>query len=144
MYQLNERVSALFNKTKNCTLSTNGEYPNTIVIMFKEINAQGEILLCDVFMNKTLANLEKDAHVSVVVYEGLEGYQIKGTAEYAAEGAVVDTFKAMVEKMFNGAATAKGASVVPILQSICGWAGIFYREDNEKTMTQCQRCDHHN
>ena len=53
MYQLNERVSALFNKTKNCTLSTNGEYPNTIVIMFKEINAQGEILLCDVFMNKT-------------------------------------------------------------------------------------------
>lgn len=46
--------------------------------------------------------------------------------------------------MFNGAATAKGASVVPILQSICGWAGIFYREDNEKTMTQCQRCDHHN
>ena len=73
MYQLNERVSALFNKTKNCTLSTNGEYPNTIVIMFKEINAQGEILLCDVFMNKTLANLEKDAHVSVVVYEGLEG-----------------------------------------------------------------------
>lgn len=80
MYQLNERVSALFNKTKNCTLSTNGEYPNTIVIMFKEINAQGEILLCDVFMNKTLANLEKDAYVSVVVYEGLEGYQIKGTA----------------------------------------------------------------
>lgn len=59
MYQLNERVSALFNKTKNCTLSTNGEYPNTIVIMFKEINAQGEILLCDVFMNKTLANLER-------------------------------------------------------------------------------------
>ena len=82
MYQLNERVSALFNKTKNCTLSTNGEYPNTIVIMFKEINAQGEILLCDVFMNKTLANLEKDAHVSVVVYEGLEGYQIKGTARW--------------------------------------------------------------
>mgnify|MGYP002570908889 FL=1 len=38
----------------------------------------------------------------------------------------------------------KGLSVVPILQSICGWAGIFYREDNEKTMTQCQRCDHHN
>ena len=82
MYQLNERVSALFNKTKNCILSTNGEYPNTIVIMFKEINAQGEILLCDVFMNKTLANLEKDAHVSVVVYEGLEGYQIKGTARW--------------------------------------------------------------
>ena len=89
MYQLNERVSALFNKTKNCTLSTNGEYPNTIVIMFKEINAQGEILLCDVFMNKTLANLEKDAHVSVVVYEGLEGYQIKGTARWTDDDDLV-------------------------------------------------------
>lgn len=89
MYQLNERVSALFNKTKNCTLSTNGEYPNTIVIMFKEINAQGEILLCDVFMNKTLANLEKDAHVSVVVYEGLEGYQIKGTARWTDDADLV-------------------------------------------------------
>ena len=83
MYQLNERVSALFNKTKNCTLSTNGEYPNTIVIMFKEINAQGEILLCDVF------NLEKDAHVSVVVYEGLEGYQIKGTARWTDDDDLV-------------------------------------------------------
>ena len=91
MYQLNERVSALFNKTKNCTLSTNGEYPNTIVIMFKEINAQGEILLCDVFMNKTLANLEKDAHVSVVVYEGLEGYQIKGVMIVTPESAEVLT-----------------------------------------------------
>lgn len=40
--------------------------------------------------------------------------------------------------------TEKGASIVPILQSICGWSGIFYKEDNEKTMTQCQRCDHHN
>lgn len=28
------------------------------------------------------------------------------------EGAVVDTFKAMVEKMFNGAATAKGALII--------------------------------
>ena len=93
MYQLNERVTALFNKTKNCTLSTNGEYPNTIVIMFKEIN-KGEIQLCDVFMNKTLANLEKDAHVSGVVYEGLEGYQIKGTARWTDDAALVEASNA--------------------------------------------------
>lgn len=29
-----------------------------------------------------------------------------------ADGELVDTFKAMVEKMFNGAATAKGALVI--------------------------------
>ncbi len=38
--------------------------------------------------------------------------------------------------------TEKGKSVVPILQSICQWSGIFYKEDNENEMTQCQKCDH--
>lgn len=38
--------------------------------------------------------------------------------------------------------TEKGESVVPILQSICQWAGLFYKEDNGETMIQCQKCDH--
>ncbi len=37
----------------------------------------------------------------------------------------------------------KGKSVVPILQSICKWSGIFYKEDNEHIMSHCQKCDHH-
>ena len=39
--------------------------------------------------------------------------------------------------------TEKGKSVVPILQSICQWSGIFYKEDSKNEMTQCQKCDHH-
>lgn len=39
------------------------------------------------------------------------------------------------------ALTEKGKSVVPILQSICKWAGIFQRGNSKKVMTQCQRCD---
>ena len=42
----------------------------------------------------------------------LEGYQIRGTAEHVADGPVVATFKAMVEQMFQGAATAKGALII--------------------------------
>ena len=38
--------------------------------------------------------------------------------------------------------TEKGESVVPILQSICQWAGLFYKEDNDGSMIQCQKCDH--
>lgn len=38
--------------------------------------------------------------------------------------------------------TKKGESVVPILQSICQWAGMFYKEDRDQSMTQCQKCDH--
>lgn len=44
--------------------------------------------------------------------QNLEGYQVKGTAQYVTEGEAVGTFKAMVEKMFNGAATAKGALII--------------------------------
>lgn len=39
--------------------------------------------------------------------------------------------------------TPKGQSVVPILQSICQWSDVFYKEDSENTMVQCQKCDHH-
>lgn len=38
--------------------------------------------------------------------------------------------------------TDKGKSVVPILQSICQWADIFYKNEGEIEMTQCQRCDY--
>ena len=38
--------------------------------------------------------------------------------------------------------TDKGLSVVPILQSICHWAGAFYKDDAEHLMTQCQKCDY--
>ncbi len=38
--------------------------------------------------------------------------------------------------------TEKGLSVVPILQSICKWSGIFYKEDGNNTLTHCQKCDH--
>jgi DNA-binding HxlR family transcriptional regulator len=38
--------------------------------------------------------------------------------------------------------TEKGKSVVPILRSICKWAGVFYNEDNEHTLKQCQKCNY--
>ncbi len=69
----------------------------------------------DVFLETTLNNIkENNGKIAVSVYDAqnLEGYQIKGTAEYITEGTLVDTFKEMVEKMFQGAATAKGALVI--------------------------------
>ena len=38
--------------------------------------------------------------------------------------------------------TEKGNSVVPILQSICHWSDIFYKEDSKQEMVQCQKCDY--
>ena len=40
--------------------------------------------------------------------------------------------------------TEKGKSVVPILQSICNWAGLLYKDDDDGgiPMIQCRKCDH--
>ena len=40
--------------------------------------------------------------------------------------------------------TEKGKSVVPILQSICQWSGMYYKGPSENQMSQCQKCDYHN
>lgn len=34
--------------------------------------------------------------------------------------------------------TQKGKSVVTILQNICQWSGIFYKDDAENEMVQCR------
>lgn len=38
--------------------------------------------------------------------------------------------------------TRKGESVIPILQSICRWSGIYYHEEPSETMIQCRKCDY--
>lgn len=37
--------------------------------------------------------------------------------------------------------TERGKSVIPILQSICEWAGVFYKDPSD-SMIQCRKCDH--
>ncbi len=92
----------------------NGE-PNVVPVAFKDVTAEGKLVVGDVFLDTTLKNLEaNNGKIAISVYnaQSLEGYQVKGTAEYVTEGEVVNTFKAMVEKMFNGAATAKGTLII--------------------------------
>ena len=89
--------------------------PNVVPVAFKDVTPEGKLTVGDVFLDTTLKNLSANGGriaVSVCDAQKLEGYQIKGTARYVTEGEVVDAFKAMVEKMFSGAATAKGALVI--------------------------------
>lgn len=69
------------------------------------------------FLKTTLANLKANGGrivLSAYSPKTLEGYKIKGQATYTTEGEYVDKFKKIVETMFKGAATAKGAlTIVP-------------------------------
>lgn len=112
---LNETVKKLL-KNGMWDLATCADgNPNVVPVAFKDITEDGKLLVGDVFLETTLSNLRaNDGKIAISVYDAqtLEGYQIKGRAVYETEGAVVDTFRAMVEKLFHGAATAKGALVI--------------------------------
>ena len=112
---LNENVVKLL-KASMWDLATcsDGE-PNVVPVAFKDVTEDGKLVVGDVFLETTLKNIQaNDGKIAISAYDAqnLEGYQIKGRAEYVTEGKIVDMFKAMVEKMFNGAATAKGALII--------------------------------
>ena len=112
---LNEAViNVLKNGMWDLATCADGE-PNVVPVAFKDVTADGKLVVGDVFLDTTLRNLNvNNGKISISAYDAnsLEGYQVKGTAAYVTEGEVVDTFKAMVKKMFHGAATAKGAYIL--------------------------------
>ncbi len=112
---MNENVKNILNNSMwDLATCANGE-PNVVPVAFKMITEDGKLAVGDVFMETTLNNVKANGgKIAISAYDAktLEGYQIKGVAEYVTEGAVVDAFKAMVEQMFNGAATAKGALII--------------------------------
>ncbi len=107
-------IRLLKNEMWDLATCSDGE-PNVVPVAFKDVTEDGRLVVGDAFLETTLANIKADGgKIAVSVYDAknLEGYQIKGTAEYVTEGNVVETFKAMVEKMFDGKATAKGALII--------------------------------
>ena len=112
---LNENVKKLLAESMWDIATCADNEPNVVPVAFKDVTEDGKLVVGDVFLETTLNNLKANGgRVAISAYnaKSLEGYQIKGTAEYVTEGSVVDTFKAMVEKMFGSAATAKGALII--------------------------------
>lgn len=123
-------IHVLKNSMWDLATCANGE-PNVVPVAFKDITEDGRLVVGDVFLATTLSNIKaNNGRIAISAYDAqsLEGYQIKGTAEYVTEGELVNTFKAMVEKMFDGVATAKGALVITPLQVIVTTPG----KDNKK------------
>ena len=112
---MNDSVKKLLKESMwNLATCANGE-PNVVPVAFKDVTPDGKLVVGDVFLDTTLKNLAANSgKIAISVYDAktLEGYQIKGVAEYVTEGEVVKTFKVMVEQMFNGGATAKGALII--------------------------------
>lgn len=111
--KMNENVVKLL-KEQIWYIATYSDEPNAVPVAFKDVTEDGKLLVGDVFLETTLNNIKANGKIAVSACNAsnLEGYQIKGTAEYVTEGDVVNTFKKMVEDMFKRAVTAKGALVI--------------------------------
>ena len=129
----NENVKKVLTENMWDVATCSDGEPNVVPVAFKDVTEDGKLGIGDVFLETTLKNIQSNnGKVAISAYDAksLEGYQIKGIAAYVTEGEVVDTFKAMVEKMFNGAATAKGALIITPEKIIVSTPGA----DNKKVL----------
>lgn len=129
---MNENVCKILKESMWDLATCNDGQPNVVPVAFKDVTEDGKLVVGDVFMDTTIRNINANGRIAVSAYNAqtLEGYQAKGRAEYMTSGPVVDTFKAMVEKMFNGAATAKGALIITPEEVIVTTPG----PDNKKVL----------
>lgn len=110
---MNEQVMQIL-KEQIWYLGTYADEPNAVPVAFKDVTPDGKLIVGDVFLDTTLKNIQANGKIAVSAYNAqtFEGYQIKGTAVYITSGPIVDNFKKIVEDMFKGACTAKGALVI--------------------------------
>lgn len=111
--KLSENVIKLL-KEQMWYLATYQTEPNAVPVAFKDVTDDGKLVVGDVFLETTLNNIRANGKIAVSAANPvtMEGYQIKGAAEYVTDGPVAAAFKKMVEEMFHGAATAKGALLI--------------------------------
>lgn len=94
------------------TMSAEG--PNVVPVGFKGVLPDGKLFVGDVFLETTAANVKANGKIAVSAYDAktTEGYQVKGTAAYVAEGPLVENLRAKAEELFHGALKVKGALVI--------------------------------
>lgn len=119
----------------------NGE-SNVVPVAFKDVTEDGKWksrIICVLSANKTLRYSE----IRKEMYNITDAVLAATLKDLIEAGIIARKSYDEIPPKVEYSLTEKGRSVVPILQSICQWAGIFYKEDGENEMMQCQKCDHY-
>ncbi len=74
-------------------LATTGKHGINVVPVSTVRVVDNKILLMNYFFKKTLDNMLEQPRVALTFWSGLEGYQIKGSVEYVANGGVFEEAK---------------------------------------------------
>ena len=88
MAQMTERMQKLLEKVQTAVLATSTKdgVPNAVPIGAKKIIDPETVLVSDQFFNKTIENIRSNPRVSLMYWEGHEGYQLKGTVTVETSG----------------------------------------------------------
>ncbi|MEL7569752.1 MAG: pyridoxamine 5'-phosphate oxidase family protein [Eubacteriaceae bacterium] len=117
MNKLDDNVKSLLNNSKVWHIATMDDMPNVVPVLFKTIDENDNLVLFDVFMNKTEKNIKKNSKIALTVYdmETLKGYQLKGSAQCSTEQALLDGGNSVTK---NFGLETKGAVIVKVNQII--------------------------
>ncbi len=97
-----------FNDTiKNCLLNASAKALatygpmglNVVPVSVVQVR-DDQIWLFDFFMRKTVANMQANPQVSLAFWSGLQGYQIKGRADYQTTGVNFEQAKEYAAKHY--------------------------------------------
>jgi predicted pyridoxine 5'-phosphate oxidase superfamily flavin-nucleotide-binding protein len=96
-----EHVKKFFEKIPVIAFSTTDKkgMPNVIAIASKKLVDDNKIWIIDSFFDKTKENILQNNNVSLCMWEGLEGYQLKGLATYHNNDKIFDQAKIWIQNI---------------------------------------------
>lgn len=111
-------VKKLFEKVKIMVLATsdNKGNPNAVPIGSQKIAGDETIWIFDAYFGKTLNNILQNSNVSITFWEGPEGYQIKGIAEYHTEGKLYEEALTWIHDIKKSKTPRKGLVEVKVTE----------------------------
>jgi len=97
---ISEEVKNLFEESPFMALSSvdNNGIPNNVIIGSKKIIDSNTIWTIDTFHKKTKENIINNGNVSIALWKGTTGYQIKGKAKYHSKGDIFEQGKNWILK----------------------------------------------
>lgn len=119
MVALTGEMKELFKKVKLFPVATASKkgIPNVTPIAFVQLIKDDTIWIADNFMQKTLANVRENPHISIYLYdsESKKCLQVKGTVDVRVSGEDYEKMKKMVQEKKPGL-PAKSLLIVKIAE----------------------------
>ena len=91
-----DAIKLLTNEQTSKALATNGSQGLNVVPVSTIRIDEGKIWLIDYFFGKTKDNVVENSKVSLVGWNGFDGYQVKADAQYLTQGAEFEKAKAWI------------------------------------------------